>query len=115
MIVVKEYEAMLKAYGKAGGNLGALRNKEVGNLVIHKNEVLSANEVEGIKIEIEETEAGVNIYFLVVEGAKIKYPVHLCFGVLPEEGLQEIMLRVEAQADSEVTVIAIVFSPTLLM
>ncbi len=106
MIIVKEYEAMLKAYGKAGGNLGALRNKEVGNLVIHRNEVLSANEVEGIKIEIEETEAGVNIYFLVVEGAKIKHPVHLCFGVLPEEGLQEIILRVEAQADSEVTVIA---------
>jgi len=106
MIVVKEYEAMLEAYGKAGGNLGALRNKEVGNLVIHRNEVLSANEVEGIRIETEKTEAGVNIYFLVEEGAKTKYPVHLCFGVLPKEGLQEIILRVEAQADSEVTVVA---------
>jgi len=42
----------------------------------------------------------------VEEGAKIKYPVHLCFGVLPKEGLQEIILRVEAQADSEVTVVA---------
>jgi hypothetical protein len=106
MIVVKEYETMLEAYGKAGGNLGALRNKEVGNLVIHRNEVLSANEVEGIRIETEKTEAGVNIYFLVEEGAKIKYPVHLCFGVLPKEGLQEIILRVEAQADSEVSVVA---------
>jgi hypothetical protein len=35
-IVVKEYEAMLEAYGKAGGNLDALNLKEVGNLVIHK-------------------------------------------------------------------------------
>ena len=106
MLVVKEYEAMIEAYGKAGGNLDALKSKEVGNLVIHKNKVLSVQEVDGIRVETKETENGVNIYFLVEEGAKIKYPVHLCFGVLPEEGLQEIMLRVEAQDNSEVNVIA---------
>jgi len=106
MLVVKEYEAMLEAYGKAGGNMDALKSRDVGNLVIHENKVLSANQAEGIKVETEETETGVNIYFLVEEGAKIKYPVHLCFGVLPQEGLQEIILKVEAQADSEVNVIA---------
>ena len=92
MVVVKEYETMLEAYGKAGGNLDALKSKQVGNLVIHQNKVLSANEVEGIKVETKEIETGVNIYFLVEEGAKIKYPVHLCFGVLPKEGLQGTIL-----------------------
>ena len=106
MLVVKEYEAMIEAYGKAGGNLDALRSNEVGNLVIHKNKVLSVQEVDGIRVETKETESGVSIYFLVEEGARIKYPVHLCFGVLPKEGLQEIMLRVEAQDNSEVNVIA---------
>jgi len=106
MLVVKEYEGMLEAYDRAGGNLDALKSKEVGNLVIHKNKVLSTNEVEGIKVETEETETGVNIYFLVKEGAKIKYPVHLCFGILPKEGLQEIILKIEARADSEINVIA---------
>lgn len=106
MLVVKEYESLLEAYGKAGGNLDALENREVGNLVIHKNKVLSANEAEGIRLKTEETKSGVNIYFLVEEGVKIKYPVHLCFGVLPQEGLQEITLKVEAQDNSEVNVIA---------
>ena len=106
MLVVKEYEALLEAYGRAGGNLDALQNKEVGNLVIHENKVLSANEAEGIKVETQETQNGVNIHLLVEEGAKIKYPVHLCFGVLPKEGLQEITLKVEAQDNSEVNVIA---------
>jgi len=106
MLVVKEYEALLEAYGRAGGNLDALENKEVGNLIIHKNKVLNVSEVDGIKVETKETESGVSIYFLVEEGAKIEYPVHLCFGVLPKEGLQEIMLRVEAQNNSEVNVIA---------
>jgi len=83
-----------------------LENREVGNLVIHKNKVLSVNEADGIKVKTEETKSGVNIYFLVEEGVKIKYPVHLCFGVLPQEGLQEITLKVEAQDNSEVNVIA---------
>jgi len=37
---------------------------------------------------------------------KIQRPVHLCFGVLPREGLQEIILKVNAQDNSEVHVIA---------
>lgn len=106
MFVVEEYEAMLEAYGKAGGDLDALKNSEVANVVIHKSKVLSANNANGIKVETEETETGVNICLLVERGAKIKYPVHLCFGVLPEEGLQEIVMKVEAQDSSEVDMIA---------
>jgi Fe-S cluster assembly scaffold protein SufB len=106
MLAVKEYEAMIEAYGKAGGNLDALTNNKVGNLVIHKNRVLRANGVEGIRVETEETETGVKVYFLMEEGMKIEHPIHLCFGVLPKEGLQDITLKIEAQADSEVSMVA---------
>jgi len=104
--VEKEYQGMVDAYEKAGGDRSALLNKEVAKLVIHENKVLSADGVEGIKIETKETKTGVNIHFLVEEGAKIKRPVHLCFGVLPQEGLQEIILRIDAQDNSEINVIA---------
>jgi hypothetical protein len=106
MNYTEEYQALVEAYSRAGGDRDALRSREIGNLTIHKNKVLSANDVKGIKVETEETETGVNIYFLVEEGAKIKHPVHLCFGVLPKEGLQEITLRVDAQQGSEVSVVA---------
>ncbi len=104
--VEKEYQGMLDAYEKAGGDRSALLTKDVAKLVIHENKVLSVNGVTGIKIETKETETGVNIYFLVEEGAKIQRPVHLCFGVLPQEGQQEIILKVNAQDNSEVNVIA---------
>ncbi len=104
--VEKEYQGMLDAYEKAGGDRSALLSKDVAKLVIHENKVLSADGVTGIKIETKETENGVNIYFLVEEGAKIQRPVHLCFGILPREGLQEIILKVNAQDNSEVNVIA---------
>ena len=104
--VEKEYRGMLDAYEKAGGDRSALLSKDVAKLVIHENKVLSTNGVSGITIETKETENGVNIYFLVKEGVKIQRPVHLCFGVLPREGLQEIILKVNAQDNSEVNVIA---------
>ncbi|MBA7560123.1 hypothetical protein ES708_01744 [subsurface metagenome] len=104
--VEKEYQGMLDAYEKAGGDRSALLSKDVAKLVIHENKVLSADGVTGIKIETKETENGVNIYFLVEEGVKIQHPVHLCFGILPREGLQEITLKVNAQDNSEVNVIA---------
>ena len=104
--IEQEYEAMVDAYGKAGGQKGSLLDKDVAKLVIHENKVLGADGVSGIKIETEETATGVNISFLVEEGVKIAHPVHLCFGVLPEEGLQEIVLKLEAQDNSEVSAIA---------
>ncbi len=104
--VEKEYQGLVDAYEKAGGNRDSLLNKDVAKLVIHENKVLGADAVNGIKIEAKETKTGVNVNFLVEEGAKIKRPVHLCFGVLPKEGLQEIILKVNAQDNSEVSVIA---------
>ncbi|TET16811.1 MAG: SufD family Fe-S cluster assembly protein [Dehalococcoidia bacterium] len=107
MITTKEeYEEIVEAYGKAGGNKEALKSREVASLVIHESRVLSANQAEGIRVKWEQKDKGVRVELTVEEGKKITYPVHLCFGVLPKEGLQEIILRVEAQADSEVNVIA---------
>ena len=104
--IEKEYQGLVDAYEKAGGDKSALLSKEVAKLVIHENKVLCADAVSGIRIETKETETGVNIYFLVEEGAKKLRPVHLCFGILPQEGLQEIILKVDAQDNSDVSVIA---------
>jgi Fe-S cluster assembly scaffold protein SufB len=106
MVVVKEYEEMLEAYGKAGGNQNALQTPEVASFVVHENKVLSANEVPGIRLDYQETENGIIADFLVEENVKVEYPIHLCFGVLPKEGLQEITLKVDVQDGAEVSVIA---------
>jgi Fe-S cluster assembly scaffold protein SufB len=104
--IEREYAGMVDAYEKAGGDKNSLASKDIAKLVIHENKVLSAEGVSGLKVETKETKTGVYVHLLVEEGVKIKNPVHLCFGVLPEEGLQEIVLKVEAQDNSEVSVIA---------
>ena len=105
-MMVKEYEALLEAYLKAGGDREALASPEVGQLLIHQNRVLRANQVKGLRLETEEFASGVRIHFVVERGARIERPVHLCFGLLPQEGLQEIVLQVKAEEESKVSVIA---------
>ena len=104
--IEKEYEEMIEAYQKAGGDRDALLAEGTARLVVHENRVLGKDAVEGIKIETRETETGVDVNLLVEEGVKVPHPVHLCFGMLPQEGLQEIIMRVNAKDNSEVNVIA---------
>ncbi len=104
--VEKEYEVMIDAYEKAGGDRSALLNKDVAKLVVHENRVLSADGVPGVRLRYEPKENGIMAELLVEEGIKVKHPVHLCFGILPEEGLQEIELQVEVGSGVEVRVIA---------
>ena len=104
--VEKEYEGMIDAYEKAGGDRSALLNKEVVKLVVHENKVLSADEVPGVRLRYKPKENGIIAELLVEEGIKLKHPIHLCFGILPQEGLQDIGLRVEVGGGAEVSVIA---------
>jgi Fe-S cluster assembly scaffold protein SufB len=97
---------MIDAYQRAGGDKSALQSKDVAKLVIHQNRVLASDDIKGINIETRETANGVNVNLLVEEGAKITRPIHLCFGLLPKEGRQEIVLKVNAQDNSEVQAIA---------
>lgn len=104
--VEKEYQGMIDAYQKAGGDKSALETKEVAKLVVHQNKVLASDDVKGINIETRETASGVDVNLTVEEGAKIAHPVHLCFGLLPKEGRQEIVMKVKAKDNSEVHIIA---------
>jgi len=104
--VEEEYQGMIDAYEKAGGDKGTLQTKDVAKLVVHENKVLANDAIKGLRIDTKETKSGVSVKLTVEEGAKIPRPVHLCFGLLPKEGLQEILMKVDAQDDSEVSVIA---------
>ena len=106
MGIEKEYENLLQAYEKAGGIQANLKNRETASLLVHENRVLNVNEAPGIKLKSEQKENGIIVELSVEEGYKIKHPVHLCFGVLPEVGLQEIVFKADIQSNSEVNIIA---------
>jgi Fe-S cluster assembly scaffold protein SufB len=102
----REFEAILKAYEQAGGRKGMLQSPKIASAVISGNQVLAANSIDGVSIEAEELENGVRAWITVAPGAKVDYPVHLCFGVVPTEGLQEIFSEFEIGEGAEVGFLA---------
>lgn len=101
-----DFEAILEAYKRAGGDPSFLRSSKVGSLVVHGHQVLGLNAVAGVRMEPEEMEHGVRVKVWVEPGTRLEWPVHLCFGVLPKEGRQEILPTFEIGEGARVEFLA---------
>jgi hypothetical protein len=94
---MQDYEYMLAAYEQAGGEPSVFKDSKMAHLVIHKNKVIGKHSVQGLILEPKETPSGVDINLKVEKGIKIENPVHLCFGILPKEGIQEINIKAKIE------------------
>ena len=102
----REFESILDAYRQAGGDPNALQLPEVATLVVSANQVLVAHGVEGITFEAEELPHGVKAHIVIAPHVRIARTVHLCFGMIPAEGLQEIIADYEIGAGARVEFLA---------
>ena len=103
---MSDFEAILKAYEASGGDPHFLQSPKVASLVISGNQVLGSNSIPGLTMTSEALPDGVRARVVVDPGAKIKTPVHLCFGVIPAEGVQRILSDFQIGAGAEVEFIA---------
>ena len=76
------------------------------HLEIHHNQVLGAHLVPGLTVEPLPFENGVEVKMIVHKGVKIEKPVRICFGMLPESGIQKIIMKTFIEEDSSVSVLA---------
>jgi hypothetical protein len=88
---MKEFLAMSKAYEASGGDPASLSDGRIAGLMVSHRRILRSNDAPGVHIEGEETPTGVKAKITVDPGVHVEHPVHLCFGVLPKEGTQEIV------------------------
>jgi hypothetical protein len=102
---MSNFDQMLDAYIKSGGHGSELNDSKTAHLVIDGMEVKSSHVIEGLELDvIDREDAKIKIKMVVKEGYKIEKPVRLCFGVIPEEGIQEIEMKVNVEDDASVTV-----------
>lgn len=102
----EEMAAMVDAYQQAGGDPSALQRPEVATLVVSGSQVLAAHEIPGVRFEAQPLEHGVQARIRVEPGVKVERPVHLCFGVIPAEGVQEILAEYEIGDGAEAQFLA---------
>lgn len=83
-----------------------LQDPETAHLSIDKNKILGMNAVPGLNIETEELDDGIRAHMIVDAGTVIKKPVHLCFGMMAESGIQRILMEVDIKDDAEISLLA---------
>ncbi|MCL5024530.1 MAG: SufD family Fe-S cluster assembly protein [Nitrospirae bacterium] len=101
-----DLDALMKAFGEAGGDKGILASNEIAHLVADGHKLLSMRSLEGLEVDARETLTGISAKVTVKEGIKIKNPVHLCFGILHKKGTQKIRMDVKLEKNSSARFIA---------
>jgi hypothetical protein len=79
---------------------------DIAHVEIHGNQVLGLKLVEGLKVESESFDDGVNVKIIVQKGIFIKNPVRFCFGLIPENGIQKINIETILEENSHASFIA---------
>ena len=72
---MSDLDALMKAYGEAGGDKAILENKEIAHLVASSHKLLNMKSVEGLEVDAKETMTGISAKVTVKEGVKIENPV----------------------------------------
>jgi len=80
--------------------------EDVAHIEIHGNQVLAKQLVPGLHVEAQEKEEGIDVQLNVDENTKIDKPVQLCFGLIPENGIQRINLQVNIGDNAKVEFLA---------
>jgi len=89
-----------------GSKEDIINDPDIAHLFIHHNKVIGAHLVAGLEVEPEEVKDGVHIRIQLKQGTVIKKPVHLCFGMFPEKGIQKILMDVDIQKNSKISILA---------
>jgi uncharacterized protein len=86
-----DLEALMESYRQAGVDPETIMQANIATLVVSGNQVLIAHDIEGLHFGVEELPEGIHAHISVDPGVTIERLVHLCFGLLPAEGRQEII------------------------
>lgn len=77
---------------------------EGAKLLLNFNKIQGVQQKEGIILKGQEIENGIIADVIIKEGTKVEEPVHLCFGVNKQTGIQEIFPRIIAEDNTDVKV-----------
>jgi len=91
-------------YQHADQNLAIIKDSSVAHLIVHDNKVLGSHLIDGLTCNIEELKDGIRAGITIAENKIITKPVQICFGMLPQEGIQKIFMDITIQPKASVAI-----------
>ncbi|ACM23253.1 SufB/SufD family protein [Thermotoga neapolitana] len=102
----KEFEALAKAYEKAGGDVSKFLDRRIASIIISGDKVIGLNGVEGVELTPHRIENGVQVDMRIKEGVVVEYPVHVCTGYLEKKGLQRVIFNIKLERGAKAIFVA---------
>lgn len=83
-----------------------LDDPDVAYLVVHHNQVIGSQLIPGLEVDVTELDNGIDAHITLREGTIVEKPVHFCFGMFPETGVQRILLAVNIEKNAKISLLA---------
>lgn len=100
-------EQLVKQLSKASDiETNIVNNPHIAHLFIHHHKVIGAHLIPGLKVDVKEMTDGIKVSMVVEKGSVIEKPVHLCFGMFPEKGIQKIIMSVNIEDGASISILA---------
>lgn len=93
-------------YSNTDTDANVLQDPEVAHVVLNANRALAKHAVPGLNVDVKELEDGVDIKIRVEDNVQIKKTVHMCFGMIPEQGVQRIIMNIHVGKNSKISILA---------
>ncbi|UCE72773.1 MAG: SufD family Fe-S cluster assembly protein [Nitrospiraceae bacterium] len=103
---MSELDELMESFDRTGGDRAILGDTETAHLVVSGHKILSARDIAGLEVDVQETLTGISAKVRVADNVHIKKPVHLCFGVLHKKGTQKIKMDIRFERGSHAHFIA---------
>lgn len=93
-------------YRYTQSNPHELDDPEIAHLIINENHVLGMHALPGLEVDVKELDDGIQAALTLTAGTAIAKPVHLCFGMTPDRGVQRIIMDVDIEANAKISLLA---------
>lgn len=98
-----DLDALYQAFRQIGEDPAQILTSDTPYLVAYGHEIVGMQTVEGVIIIPRRTQHGIEARVTVLEGRRIETPVHLCFGLFEQFGVQNVTLQLTMEVNSRAT------------
>jgi len=82
------------------------KQPDIAHIFIHHHKVVQSHLLPGLKIDVKEFDDHIEVNTIVEKDTKIEKPVHMCFGMIPKNGIQKMVINNDIRENASVSFLA---------
>lgn len=82
------------------------KQPDIAHIFIHHHKVVQSHLLPGLKVDVKEFDDHIEVNTVVEQDTKIEKPVHMCFGMIPQNGIQKMIINTDIRENATVSFLA---------